>query len=85
MDASSFTSELVIQHAIMDGGPIVVSIQAYDDLSKYKEGTIYSKSSSAKLIPLACRSLINRATNSGTSIVERSVISRIYRSASDGF
>ena len=48
MDASEFTSELVMKHAIIDGGPIVASLQAYDDLSKYKEGTIYSRSPTAK-------------------------------------
>jgi hypothetical protein len=48
IDAGGFTSELLIQHAILDGGPIVASLQAYDDLSNFDGKGVYSISSSAK-------------------------------------
>ena len=47
-DASGITSELLMQHAIMDGGPIVASLQAYDDLSNFNGKGVYSVSASAQ-------------------------------------
>ena len=45
--ARTMTSELVMQHAIMDGGPIVASLQVYDDFGAHNGVGVYRKGPNA--------------------------------------